>query len=83
MKNAVNLLSLQKGEMYQEFLFYTSIWQLKKVFFTTHQQDFGCFFKTDLKFPYHKKKPVECCANPFIHLVGAREIGKLKQTQTV
>ena len=44
MKNAVNLLSLQKGEMYQEFLFYTSIWQLKKVFFTTHQQDFGCFF---------------------------------------
>ena len=45
MKNAVNLLSLQKGEMYQDFLFYTSIWQLKEAFLRLIDRSLAAFSK--------------------------------------
>ena len=45
MKNSVNLLSLQKGEVYQEFLSYTSFWQLNEAFLRLINRILAAFSK--------------------------------------
>ena len=64
MKNSVNLLSLQKGEVYQEFLSYTSFWQLNEAFLRLINRILAAFSKLTWNFHTTKKTSGVLC-KPF------------------